>query len=117
VHELRDCLRQLLELDQRLDHKPDAGTSTEWALRNKLVIRSVELALAAGLRAGYGHDRKFRDFSVVAYIDLPTGQVSWHLPTGTPPSPPYDGEWDGHSHDEKAMRITVFLAQKKSPPA
>lgn len=43
------------------------------------------------------------------YIDLPTGQASWHyhdretnLFCGLPP---YEGEWDGHTTEEKYERI------------
>ena len=44
------------------------------------------------------------------YIDLPTGQASWHyhdrdahLFDGLPP---YQGEWDGHSTEEKYDRVS-----------
>lgn len=43
------------------------------------------------------------------YIDLPTGQASWHYHDGEAHLfeglPPYSGEWDGHSTDEKYERI------------
>lgn len=43
------------------------------------------------------------------YIDLPTGQASWHFHDNDAHLferlPPYDGEWDGHTTDEKYERI------------
>ncbi len=46
------------------------------------------------------------------YIDLPTGQVSWHyhdshahLFAGLPP---YQGTWDGHSTEEKYRRLAAL---------
>jgi hypothetical protein len=46
------------------------------------------------------------------YIDLPTGQASWHFHDSEAHLfahlPPYDGEWDGHTTEEKYERL--FLA-------
>jgi hypothetical protein len=43
------------------------------------------------------------------YIDLPTGQVSWHYHEREAhlfaSLPEYSGEWDGHTTDEKYRRI------------
>jgi hypothetical protein len=44
-------------------------------------------------------------------IDLPTGQVSWHLPSHELVGnfPDYMGEWDGHDVDEKRIRLMRFI--------
>ena len=46
------------------------------------------------------------------YIDLPTGQASWHFHDNEAHLfahlTPYDGEWDGHTTEEKYERL--FLA-------
>jgi hypothetical protein len=51
-----------------------------------------------------------RDWPVLM-IDLPTGQVGWHLPkeevNGQWPS--YEKEWDGHSLEEKRERLRRFI--------
>jgi hypothetical protein len=43
------------------------------------------------------------------YIDLPTGQASWHFHDSEAHLfahlPPYDGEWDGHTTEEKYERM------------
>ncbi len=49
----------------------------------------------------------------VLFIDLPTGQVSWHLHrdelVNFPGVGPYAGEWDGHTTEEKYERIRKFI--------
>ena len=46
------------------------------------------------------------------YIDLPTGQASWHYHDGHAHLfahlPPYAGKWDGHTTDEKYERIAAL---------
>lgn len=46
------------------------------------------------------------------YIDLPTGQVSWHYHDREAPLfadlPSYVGEWDGHTTDQKYYRIAML---------
>ena len=44
-------------------------------------------------------------------VDLPTGQVSWHLPKQEVIGawPAYQGPWDGHDLDEKQKRIEAFI--------
>ncbi len=65
--------------------------------RNRMVIRAVSLALYIGYDAGFRIDPKEQDWPV-AFIELPTGQVSWHLP-------PHKHEWDGHTTEAKFQRI------------
>ena len=47
----------------------------------------------------------------VLMIDLPTGQVGWHLPRAEVLGdwPSYEGSWDGHSLEEKRDRIERFI--------
>lgn len=46
------------------------------------------------------------------YIDLPTGQVSWHYHDSQAwlfdDLPPYQGEWDGHDTPEKYKRLAAL---------
>lgn len=53
-----------------------------------------------------------KDWHGCVYIDLPTGQVSWHyhdshahLFAGLPP---YDKPWDGHTTEEKYRRLEAL---------
>ena len=52
------------------------------------------------------------------YIDLPTGQASWHYHDSQAHLfahlPPYRGEWDGHTTDIKYERVArAALAEKE----
>jgi hypothetical protein len=52
------------------------------------------------------------------YIDLPVGQASWHFHDSEAHLfahlPPYEGEWDGHTTEEKYERIArLALGEKK----
>ena len=68
--------------------------------RNQIIMMAVTCAVMAGLDAGYGlNPPELRP--TVAYINLPTGQVSWHIP-------PAGIQRDGHSAGEKYKRIDEF---------
>lgn len=54
------------------------------------------------------------DWHNCVYIDLPTGQVSWHFHKRELPLfhhlKPYIGEWDGHDTPEKYQRLNALSA-------
>jgi len=82
--------------------------------RNLLVQLVARLAGQLGIRTGIGVDEKEPEWPVI-YVDLPTGQVSWHVPRdellislGR-----YDS-WDGHSTADKRVRIERFLSENDS---
>lgn len=85
--------------------------------RNLLAQLAGELARRLGMTVGIGLDSDEPEWPVL-YIDLPTGQVSWHLPqnelTGTYER--YPGSWDGHSMGAKQDRIRTFLASAGQEP-
>ena len=103
----------------------DAGGAEEWAvrlaetlalidandgnydLREALVWQAVAQACLAGFPAGVRVDPSEPDWPV-AYIDLPTGQVSWHQPQ-------YRRVWDGHSTPEKYRRVRAFVKSVAEP--
>lgn len=75
---------------------------TDYPYRNRLVLRALALAAENGYQAGIRIDPAEPEWPV-AYIELPTGQVSWHLPQHTVP-------FDGHTTAEKHQRIARFAA-------
>jgi hypothetical protein len=86
--------------------------SAVYTERNRLVVLLAHLALSKGWKAG----RYWDAFAEVCWenvvaIDLPTGQVSWHIgledcgPCGFASLPKYEGSWDGHTTDEKWERV------------
>lgn len=50
------------------------------------------------------------------YVDLPTGQVSWHYHDSQAwlfeGLPSYKGEWDGHSTPKKYARLLALVNMK-----
>ena len=54
------------------------------------------------------------------YIDLPTGQASWHIHDDEMMQfaslPEYTKPWDGHSIEEKYRRLLLLLLKLPTPP-
>lgn len=59
------------------------------------------------------------DWHGCVYIDLPTGQASWHYHDSQAHLfahlPPYAGTWDGHTTEQKYERIAGYAAAGASP--
>ncbi len=80
---------------------------TNYAARYGLVLQAVAEAHAQGLQAGFRIDPAEPAWPV-AFIELPTGQVSWHMPQ-------HAREWDGHSTEEKYKRCRAYVSADKIP--
>ncbi|MDH3349399.1 MAG: hypothetical protein OEM02_15035 [Desulfobulbaceae bacterium] len=70
----------------------------------------AKMALRLGHEVGLKTDPNEPNWPVLM-IDLPTGQVGYHLPKDEVIGhwPEYTKEWDGHSLEEKRRRIAEFL--------
>lgn len=76
----------------------------DYPIRYGLVLRALTQAHDAGLTAGIGWDEDgLPGFRVVVYIELPTGQTSWHLPE-------HPHEWDKHDTETKYGRCRALAA-------
>lgn len=93
-----DALKRLLAQIERHD--------TNYVIRYPLVVRALGIAAELGYIVGIALDPAEPKWPVV-YIELPTGQVSWHMPA-------YGGEYDGHTTPEKYQRIRDFIASEAS---
>jgi hypothetical protein len=71
--------------------------------RELLVWEALALARRLGLPAGVRIDPAEPEWPVV-FIELPTGQVSWHQPE-------HPERWDGHDTDAKYARCWQFHAR------
>ncbi len=87
--------------------------------RNKCVALIARMALAMGCKAGLSKtaiEGWSDDWHNCVYIDLPTGQVSWHLHDSQlslfNDLPRYECVWDGHDTDEKYRRVAQFLSKE-----
>lgn len=77
----------------------------------RLLTKSYPSAISAAVPSASGFDRELDWF---VYVNLPTGQVSWHVKhefrgmfshlIALPISP-----WDGHDQEEKWKRITQAM--------
>ncbi|HHH39024.1 MAG TPA: hypothetical protein ENK50_05555 [Sedimenticola sp.] len=87
---LADLLARIEEADKKQDYD----------VRYGLVLEAMAVANRLGYAAGYRIDPDEPEWPV-AFIELPTGQVSWHMPQHPIP-------WDGHSTDEKYDRCRRY---------
>ena len=81
--------------------------------RNMAVQALALLAQQVGYTVGIKEDPEEPEWPIL-FIDLPTGQVSWHLPRHQiiplwPYLWTYDKEWDGHDLEEKRIRLHKFI--------
>jgi hypothetical protein len=106
-------VRLRYQAQQRQRTHADAYTA-----RNRSVAALAWLELRLGLRAGLGRHAPDPDptwdpqwFHVV-YVDLPEGQVSWHVHDRDvflfADLPPYDYAWDGHGTEERHRRLATL---------
>lgn len=83
---------------------------TDYAVRYGLILEAMYLAHRLGYWVGYGIDDKedpeLDGFRTVAYLQLPTGQLSWHMPEHAYP-------WDGHSTEQKYQRAREWSAANR----
>jgi hypothetical protein len=77
-----------------------------YALKGEELAYLCRLLKESDVKWGWGRDPACVPEDVL-YIDLPTGQVSFHAyPSDRPPHPTYDGQWDGE-HASQA-RIVAY---------
>jgi hypothetical protein len=111
-------IRALLEEVQRLRDglaQAEAEKNLAYSERNKAVAGLARAAVAFGWRAGVRRHEGAEwedDWRTVLFIDLPSGQVSWHFHDSERALldglPAYEGSWDGHSTDEKWERVSLL---------
>lgn len=88
--DLKEVLVELEPLDE------------QYEARYVVMLLAMTMAYVAGFDAGFRIDPAEPDWPV-AYIELPTGQVSWHTPA-------HKQAWDGHTTAEKYDRIRRYIA-------
>ncbi len=92
----------------RRSYKSLAYDRKQWAMGN-LANALADHADALELRWGWGVDAAQEHHRVVLYVDLPTGQVSFHTDLRGD-GPDYPADWDGVPGQSPA-RICRFAAQ------
>ncbi len=78
--------------------------------RNLAVQAMARMASSLGFKVGLIVDHIEPDWQALV-IDLPTGLVAWFMPKNEILGqwPKYDGEWGGHTLDEKVERVEKFV--------
>lgn len=102
--DLREALARLLREDPStaaLD-PDDPEVTAAYRRRDVLVWRALAAASAAGVPCGVGTDTDDPARPLVVYVELDSGQVSWHMPTHGHP-------WDGHTRADRDVRIRQWL--------
>ena len=76
----------------------------------------VQLMARMAQKLGYNVGVKENGDWPILYINLPTGQVSWHIPKADIAgiSPEYHKEWDGHDVEIKRMRLIEFIKSEEN---
>lgn len=83
----------------------DTVLGPDYETRNICVLLALGAARNAGYEAGVRIDPKEPEWPV-AFIELPQGQVSWHLPQ-------HVRAWDGHTTAEKDERVNAFIIEQR----
>lgn len=78
--------------------------------RNLVVQALAKLAILAGYTVGIKIDPEEPNWPIL-FMDLGTGQMSWHLPKDEAlrSFPVYNQPWDHHDLEEKRARLKCFI--------
>lgn len=110
---LRRVLKTIYQIDPSRSNNecPNEVREQRYNRRNTLVKKAVSLATESGYKAGYVMHTPMEDlisgvwepeWSVVAIIQLPTGQISWHMDSR-------GIQYDGHSDSQKWDRVLEYI--------
>jgi len=92
----------------KMQTKNESSPDEAYLDRNLAVQVMAKMALQLGCRVGV---REREEEWPILYIDLPTGQVSWHIPKDEliPGLPDFPDSWDGHDLKTKRKRLIDFV--------
>lgn len=100
----------------------EARKDAAYLERNRVVAALAKTVITAGGVAGIARtaiEGWSDDWHGCVYIDLPTGQASWHYHDSHAwlfaDLPPYLGKWDGHTTDEKYARLEALKPSTNAP--
>lgn len=112
--ELTVAARDGWEPTERATQRLDAA----YLDRDRVLALLAAFAASAGHRAGIGFDSDpavRAPWNRVLFIDLPTGQVSWHIHERNLPLfdglDAYDAAWDGHDLSSKFARVAAMVSR------
>lgn len=101
-------LAYLLQVIKQLDPSvPNPHPHASYPQRNSAIYLALRQASQLGYPCGFCPSENPE--WPVALIDLPTGQISWHLPA-------YPGKWDLHTTEDKYDRIDAYTITTSVSP-
>lgn len=108
-HEPLEEMQPIPEPKQEIQGRDQSVPEEAYFDRNQSVQAFAMCCMRLGYHVGIKSDPKWS----ILYIDLPTGQVSWHLPNTeiVRKFPRYNGNWDGHDVQEKRDRLRKFIEE------
>jgi hypothetical protein len=106
---LRRTWREDLSLALQMASEIDADPRPDYQAREICLLRALLHVRLLDIPAGFRLDPAEPEWPVLQF-ELPTGQVSWHMP-GHPTA------WDGHDAAMKAARIAAFATYLRSEEA
>jgi hypothetical protein len=102
----------------------EAAKNSAYQERDKCVSLIAHMALAMGFAVGLARhtgDPWEDDWRNIVFVELPTGQVSWHVHDSEMHMfcdlPRYTKPWDGHSTSEKYHRVLACSSYLPRPRA
>lgn len=108
-------LEEVKDLRQRKD--------AAYEERTRVVALLLTFARRLGFRMGVGKHQDVpgekwdREWRTLVVVDLPTGQASWHVQEKLAylfnHFPKYEPKWDGHTTEEKYLRIERMMRWKR----
>lgn len=93
--------RKLIEVKYQDGLASETGNEVHYSNRTLFVYEAMALARRCGLSAGIRIDPAEPEWPV-AFIELPTGQISYHLEQ-------HGSAWDNHTTYEKNLRILEWI--------
>lgn len=100
--------------DEQIEYVPQSKLDAVYRERNLAAAALVRLAIAQGWDAGIGHDPNAEEgWQNVLFVDLPTGQVSWHVHSSEIEAFSslqwHKKPWDNHTTMDKNTRLLEFI--------
>lgn len=98
---IEESVKRSLEKELAVLLQEIVVNDSNYEFRNKLILMALVSALHLGYLGGIGTDPEEPGWPVI-FIDLPAGQISWHIPE-------YQKSWDGHTTAMKMHRIEEYV--------
>lgn len=84
--------------------KTEGERKAHYRNRTFHLYEALHLAIQCGYKAGIRIDKEDPEWPVI-FIELPTGQISYHVEQ-------HPFRWDNHTNEEKDARLLAYVADE-----